>query len=166
MWLEPGWLTENDSGTYLIFFRLPGLEWGVPATISSLSTPVLCKIDRSGFLPASSAGTNSDATAEVAMTTGLAAAAIAACGEGADFCPLKTGLTDTSDLRTERCSTSFLNESSRMLLCPSTDFLPYNIKQLCIKHIYSWPSYSIHSHVIILLGRIASRVSGLLSHPK
>jgi len=65
----------------VIFFRLPGTESAVSPT--SLSTSVLCKIDRSGFRPVSAA--DSDGTAggdEVVMTTGLAAAA--ACDDGLD----------------------------------------------------------------------------------
>ena len=124
---QDNWAPLTTLVYLVIFFRLPELASAVSPTLASLSLPVLCKIDRSGFLRLSSEVT---ADGDVAMTAGLAAAAATAgCGESLDSCPLTAGLPDASDLRKDRCSTSFRSESSFLLLSPSMDFLPYNIKQ-------------------------------------
>ena len=93
---------------YLVLLWLPGLD---SATVASLLTAVLCKMERSGFLLASSAATvvdnggvmaGSDADSNI---TGLAAEEVV---EEVD-----------SDLRRERCSTSFLRDSSLFPLSES-----------------------------------------------
>lgn len=104
----------------VIFFLLPlsVSRWCSELTVSYIITsllPVLCKIDRSGTLQESLATAIADTTGGVAagrrllsMTMGL--------------------LPATSDLRRERCSTSFTNGFSRLMLS-SLAFLPYNCNQ-------------------------------------
>jgi len=114
----------------VIFFWLSELDWVVSPLLVSLSTPVLCKMDRSGFLPALSAAVASDGD-KAAMTSWVTATAV--CGDGDDLRRLTTGVADKLDidLRKERSSRSFRNESSHLLL---SDFLPCNTKQLHINN--------------------------------
>jgi len=117
-------LGQNPTGNrwqadvaYLVIFFLLALfvscrcsDWTASAMLMSL-LPALCKMERSGFLPASSAG----------------------AGTGTDVCiawnlSVVTGLAARIDLRRERWSTSFTNEPSGLLLGPFT-FLPNNSKQ-------------------------------------
>jgi len=126
---------SSQCATFYLVFLLPPLvsrRCSVPTlslvwTATSLLLPVLCRIDRSGFLLASPSTDVTD-TADGDEAAGLLWMTAGLFWRPAGLFWRPAGLAATNDLRRERCSTSFTNESSCLTLC-IFDFLPYNNKQ-------------------------------------
>ena len=134
---------------YLVFLLLAlSVSCRCSMLTVTLMSPVAewCRMERSGFLPVSSAvGDTGTVTDE---------------GVAWRLWSLTTGLAAMSDLRRERCSTSFTNEPSDTLFWLFT-FLPYNshqqqnIRVRTILVLGYWVLGNIHRYwVVLLLGDI------------